>query len=170
MTHFIASQCQNKAVRSGNYPDHLHLGLFCHFYISLSEVSLSEAEYAAFQRQYSAYKVKYFFPSKIELCIFTGEPLYPFTPQGVSIIDHSWPLLALVPLLCGEREMDVHTWLTLFLLSFGIWLLAGNIALTSLGHVAYMISTFLTFQEIPAISKFAVNGFVNKPNFRSLPY
>lgn len=64
MTHFIASQCQNKAVRSGNYPDRLHLGLFCHFYISLSEVSLSEAEYAAFQRQYSAYKVKYFFPLK----------------------------------------------------------------------------------------------------------
>lgn len=66
--------------------------------------------------------------------------------------------------------MDVHTWLTLFLLSFGIWLLAGNIALTSLGHVAYMISTSLTFQEIPAISKFAVNGFVDKPNFSSLPY
>lgn len=90
MTHFIASQCQNKAVRSGNYPDHLRLRLFCHFYISLSEVSLSEAEYAAFQRQYSAYKVKYLFPSKIELCIFTGEPLYPFTPQGGL---HYWSLL-----------------------------------------------------------------------------
>ena len=65
--------------------------------------------------------------------------------------------------------MNVHTWLTLFLLSFGIWVLVGNITLTSLGHVVYMISTSLTFQETPAISKFAVTSFVNKPN-SGVPY
>lgn len=78
MPYFIVSGCQNEAVRSGNYQDHLSVGCFCHFYIWFCEVGLSEAEYAAFQRQYPAYKV--FFSLKyssivLQKNLFTHLPL-----------------------------------------------------------------------------------------------
>lgn len=80
MPHSIVFPCQNEEVRSGNYPAHLKLRCFCRFYIWLCNISLSEAEFATFPREYPVYKVLFLW--NVVLVVTGGSPFPTPPPTG----------------------------------------------------------------------------------------
>lgn len=123
MLHFTVFQYQNEAVRSGNYPDHLRLRCFW-----LYKVSLSEAEFATFPREYPAYKVFFFSPLK-HSSVFLHENLFAFFlleessllfTLGLSLsFSPRWVERGKWVCMCGSPPPSFHS---------GIWLPTGNIS------------------------------------------